>query len=97
LTLAAIALFGATYLISGAPSLIEEDGRTFVFHHPPHSAFGVLLLTQQLGYFNILPMYIVMLLWSPAVLAMNRLSRILAVSVSFALYVAARFGLTLPN
>ncbi len=56
------------------------------------------MLTHQLGYFNILPMYVALLLWSPAIFAMARFSPTLALGVSVAIYVAARFfGLALPN
>jgi hypothetical protein len=96
-TLAAILVFAAAYALCAAPSLIEADGRAFVFHSPLQGGLGVAMLTQQLGYVNILPMYIVLMLWSPIILAMMRRSLWLALGVSIAIYVAARFGLALPN
>jgi hypothetical protein len=97
LTLAAIAIFAAAYAACAAPSLIEGDGRGFVFHSPLQGGLGVALLTQQLGYVNILPMYVMLMLWSPVVLALARGSLSLALAASTAIYVAARFGLALPN
>lgn len=98
LTLSAIVVFAAAYAICAAPSLIEADGRAFVFHSPLQGGLGVALLTQQLGYFNILPLYVVLMLWSPVVLAMARVSAPLTLAVSIAIYLAARFyGLALPN
>jgi hypothetical protein len=56
------------------------------------------LLTQQLGYCNILPLYVILLLWAPAVLAMVRVSPWLALGVSLAIYAVARIvGLALPS
>jgi hypothetical protein len=98
ITLSALVVFGAAYAVCAAPSLIEADGRAFVFHSPVQGGLGVALLTQQLGYVNILPMYVVLMLLSPAILALARTSAPLALGVSVAVYLAARFGgLALPN
>jgi hypothetical protein len=98
LTCAAVAIAAIGYFVSGAPGLIEADGRSFVFHQPLQAGLGVLLLTQQLGYFNILPLYVVLLLWAPVVLAMVRVSPWLALGASLALYAVARIvGLALPS
>jgi hypothetical protein len=98
LTIAAVAIAAIGYFVSGASGLIEADGRSFVFHQPLQAALGVLLLTQQLGYFNILPLYVVLLLWAPVVLAMVRVSPWLALGVSLAIYAIARIaGLALPS
>jgi hypothetical protein len=83
--------------LSASPALIEADGRAFVFHSPLQGGLGVALLTQQLGYFNILPMYVMLMLWSPAILAMTRAGPLVALSAAVAVYLAARFGLALPN
>ena len=55
-------------------------------------------MTFQLGYFNILPLYVVLMLWAPVALALNLRSPMLALAMSAGLYAAARlFGLNLPN
>ena len=62
------------------------------------SFLGVALLTQQLGYVNILPMYVVLMLLSPAILVLARLSASLALGASITVYLAARFcGWTHPS
>ena len=59
---------------------------------------GLALLSHQLGYFNILPLYIVLMLWAPVAVALALRSPLLALTVSVGLYTAARaFGLNLPN
>jgi hypothetical protein len=98
LTLAALAVFGAAYWMSGVSDLIQAHGRSFVFGSPANGLLGLALLSHQLGYFNILPLYIVLMLWAPVVLALALRGPVLALIVSIGLYAAARaFGLNLPN
>ncbi|HSV00194.1 MAG TPA: OpgC domain-containing protein [Roseiarcus sp.] len=98
LTLAALAVFGAAYWASGAPDLIQAHGRAFVFGSPANGLLGLALLSHQLGYFNILPLYVVLMLWAPVALALALRGPLLALAVSIGLYGAARaFGLNLPN
>ncbi len=98
LTLAALVVFGATYWLSGVPDLIQAHGRSFIFGSPTNGLMGLALLSHQLGYFNILPLYIVLMLWAPVVLALALRGPWLALAVSVGLYAAARaFGLNLPN
>jgi hypothetical protein len=98
LTLAALLLFGAAYWASGVPDLIQAHGRSFVFGSPGNGLLGLALLSHQLGYFNILPLYVVLMLWAPVVLALALRGPYLALIVSVGLYAAARiFGLNLPN
>jgi hypothetical protein len=98
LTLAALLVFGAAYWMSGVPDLIQAHGRAFVFGSPANGLLGLALLSHQLGYFNILPLYIVLMLWAPVALALALRGPLLALTVSIGLYAAARvFGLNLPN
>jgi hypothetical protein len=98
LTVAALIVFGGAYLASGVPGLIEAHGRAFVFGSPGNGLLGLALLSHQLGYFNILPLYIVLMLWAPVTVALALRSPILALTVSICLYMAARvFGINLPN
>jgi hypothetical protein len=98
LTLAALSVFGAAYWLSGLPDLISAHGRSYVFGSPSNGLMGLALLSHQLGYFNILPLYVVLMLWAPVVLALALRGPWLALAVSVGLYAAARaFGLNLPN
>jgi hypothetical protein len=98
LTIVALAVFGAAFWASGAPDLIQAHGRAFVFTSPGNGLLGLALLSHQLGYFNILPLYIVLMLWAPVVVALALRSPLLALTVSIGLYAAAHaFGLNLPN
>ncbi len=98
LTLAALAVFGAAYWLSGVSDLIEAHGRSYVFGSPSSGLLGLALMSLQLGYFNILPLYVVLMLWAPVALAMARRDPVVALLASGGLYAAARiFGLNLPN
>ena len=56
------------------------------------------LLSHQLGYFNILPLYVVLMLWAPIAVAIAIRGPALAGLASGAIYAASRmFGLHLPN
>ena len=90
LTVAALAVFGAAYWASGVPDLIQAHGRAFVFGSPGNGLLGLALLSHQLGYFNILPLYIVLMLWAPVAVALALRSPLLALAVSIGLYAAAR-------
>ncbi len=90
LTIAAVAIFGLCYWLSGFDSLIEAHGRTVVFHEPLRGAIGVALLSHQLGYFNILPLYIVLMVFSPLILAVARVNTLLALFAAGGAYLAVR-------
>jgi hypothetical protein len=98
LTLAALVVFGVAYWASGVPDLIQAHGRAFIFGSPGNGLLGLALLSLQLGYFNILPLYIVLMLWAPVAVALALRSPRLALTISIGLYAAARaFGFNLPN
>jgi hypothetical protein len=95
-TIGGIIIFALAYHFSSLHSLIENDGRLFVFHKPLRGFLGVMLMSQQLGYLNILPLYVVLMLWAPFALLLARRSMFLVVAVSLAIYGVARLGLALP-
>ncbi|HZH51950.1 MAG TPA: OpgC domain-containing protein [Microvirga sp.] len=98
MTAAAIALFSIGYELSEDIGLIEADGRNMVFGETAKGVTGILLLGHQLGYFNILPLYIALMLWAPVALVLARVHVILMLAVSAAIYIFARVGiLTLPS
>ena len=97
LTALAIAVFGLPMRFAGPPTFLKSTAEHFLFHQPLQGALGVLMLTQQIGYFNILPMYVVLLLASPAILALTRVSPYLALGARSPLFAAREFGWALPN
>jgi hypothetical protein len=98
LTAGAIALFSIGYELSEEIGLIEEHGRNAVFGDTAKGITGIILLGHQLGYFNILPLYIMLMLWAPFALMLARVNLVFALAVSALLYALARFGfLVLPS
>jgi hypothetical protein len=90
LTGAAIALFSIGYVISEEVALIEAHGRNMVFGDTARGVTGILLLGHQLGYFNILPLYIALMLWAPVAMLLLRIHVALAIAVSVGIYILAR-------
>ena len=77
----AVQIYAAHILISGTGArparrrrLLSRTTRSFssgttrppFFQDPAHAQIGIVLLTHQLGYFDILPLYVVLMLAAPA-------------------------------
>ena len=92
LTAGAIVLFSIGYELSEEIGLIEEHGRNAVFGDTAKGITGIILLGHQLGYFNILPLYIALMLWAPVALILARFHAGLALLVSGGVYALARMG-----
>lgn len=90
LTLAAVVLYWFGSSIMNVPDIITVDGRGALFSSPREAFVGVLGLTHQVGYFNILPIYVLFLLISPAILIGGVKNRWMMFSLSFVIYIVAR-------
>jgi hypothetical protein len=66
------------------------------FADPQTQLVGLVTLTYVPNYFDILPMYMVVLLFIPVVMALQRIHLAAAAAFSLALYATARAGLNLP-
>jgi hypothetical protein len=99
MTAGALAIFAAAYWLGGFnDALIAPHGRAVVFHDPLRGALGVALLSHQLGYFNILPLYVVLMAAAPAILALARFSPNAALAAALGAYGAVKWlGFDLPN
>jgi hypothetical protein len=58
-----------------------------VFQDPVHAHIGMVLLTHHLGYFDILPLYVALMLMATVIVVVDRVSTHLLLALSFALYV----------
>jgi hypothetical protein len=92
----AISLAGIVFLVVAAfvldsDDLTDEPDRAEVIAHPIRAIASMLVLTHQVGFFNILPIYIVFLLAAPAFLALARVDRRLMLLASGALYLLVRY------
>jgi hypothetical protein len=69
-----------------------------VLMDPARGIVGIVTLGHQLAYFDILPLYVVLLSLLPVLMWLARLHAVAALSASLALYVAAQMlGLKLPS
>ncbi len=97
LSVTAVVLFGLAFLVGGGDGMITADNRAFFFQHPGGGLLGLLLLSYQFGYFNILSVYVVLMVMAAGFFVLLARSAVLAFAISAALFVAARLGLMLPS
>ncbi|WP_417579232.1 OpgC family protein [Pelagibacterium sp.] len=94
----AIGILAAAALWFGLYDLLRTINLAPAWENPLGVLIGIPILTHQLGYFNILPLYLVLLLVAPPILwlALRRPYVLMALSVAvWAL--AAQFRINLPN
>jgi hypothetical protein len=95
---AAIAIIGSCALALNDPLLLEWHNAGPAFYDTVRSSIGLVFLTYQIGYFNILPLYVVLLLMAPVIVVTALRSRELAIVLSFGLYaVALAYEIALPS
>ena len=98
ITMIAVAMLAATALLLSNPLLLEWHNAAAVFNDPVPSHIGLAALTHQLGYFDILPLYVVLMLAAPFFAALDRYAPALLLPVSLGLYIVTlAFRFTLPT
>lgn len=98
ITMIAIAILALSATELDNPLLLQWHNADAVFNDPVPTHIGLALLTHQLGYFDILPLYVVLMLMAPFFALIDRVAKPLLVPISFALYVVVlAFRLTLPT
>ncbi|ODA67903.1 OpgC protein [Methyloligella halotolerans] len=100
ITITAIALA----ILAGAALWLENNlylewhNAEPVFTAPVWTTPALALMTHQLGFFNILPLYVVLLAMAPLIVIIGRYSLTLCALVSFAVYaVTLTFRINLPS
>lgn len=94
----AISMLGASAIVFTDPLLLEWHGAGPAFSDTVRSSIGLTLLTYQIGYFNILPLYVVLLLLAIIFIVLSRWSLMLALAGSVALYaVTLAYQIKLPS
>lgn len=103
-TVAAIAILALATIAFSRPGYLGDlvPPMAYVlkplFTDPATGYIGIATLGHQLGYFNILPMYMVLLLMMPLIMALARAGLGLLLAASLALWaVAGTFALNLPH
>ncbi len=72
IVLIAIAMLATASRLLNNPLLLEWHNAAAVFFDPVDTHIGLVLLTHQLGYFDILPLYVVLMLFAPAIVLIDR-------------------------
>lgn len=88
LTTLALALLATSARALANPLLLEWHNAAAVFYDPVSAHIGLALLTHQLGYFDILPLYVVLMLAAPAIAIVHRTMPSLLLPLSLAVYIA---------
>jgi hypothetical protein len=97
-SLLTIAIFAAAALWWDNDDLIDDDDRGIVVSSPLRGISAILALAHQFENVNILPLYVVLLLITPALLVLARRNDWLMLLSSGLIYLAARvFDLNLPS
>ena len=98
ITMLCLGIFAAAALWFGLPEVMQKNNITPIYGQPLSTLIGIPLLTHQLGYLNILPLYTMLLLATPLFLLVGLRRPWLLLLLSVALWVVAgQFRLNLPN
>ncbi|MBS0245776.1 MAG: OpgC domain-containing protein [Proteobacteria bacterium] len=98
ITMLAIAVLAFTAIELANPLLLQWHNAAAIFDDPVPTHIGLAVLTHQLGYFDILPLYVVLMLMAPFFALIDRTAPAWTLPVSLALYVVVlAFRLTLPT
>jgi hypothetical protein len=98
ITMVAIAMLAATAMTLDNPLLLEWHNAAAVFHDPVPTHIGLAFLTHQLGYFDILPLYVVLMVMAPVIAVIDRYAPNLVLPLSLTVYfVTLIIPITVPT
>jgi hypothetical protein len=98
MTMLCLAIFAAAAKWFGLPEVLTKNGIPTLFQQPLSALVGIPLLTHQLGYLNILPLYMMLLLAAPLFMLVGLRRPYMLLGLSILLWlVAGQFRLNLPN
>ncbi len=94
----AIAMLAASAKLLDNPLLLEWHNAAPVFYDPVNTHIGLVLLSHQLGYFDILPLYVVLMAMALVMVPIHRYAPQALLPLSLGLYLATLvFQLGLPS
>ena len=98
ITMIALAIFAGAAWWFGLDEVLEKNNIAPIFGFPLQTMIGLPLLTHQLGYLNILPLYMTLLLATPLVIAAGLRWPVQTLLGSILVWaLAGQFRITLPN
>ncbi len=98
ITMIALATLAGCALLLGNPLLLEWHNAAAVFHDPVATHVGLAMLTHQLGYFDILPLYVVLMVMAPALAVIDRFAPHVLLPLSLLVYaLTLTFQISVPT
>jgi hypothetical protein len=98
ITMIAIAMLAGVAIWRDNPLILEWHNAAAVFQDPVPTHIGLALITHQLGYFDILPLYVVLMVMAPAFALIDRWAPALVLPVSLLIYgVTLGFQIPIPT
>ena len=98
ITLVTLAIFAAAALWFDRAEILAMNNVRALFRVPLEAMIGIPAMTHQLGYLNILPLYITLLLFTPLFLWIGIRRPLLLLGASVLLWASAgQFNLNFPN
>lgn len=92
ITLLAVAMFAMAAEWLSRPDLLREINIGPILDNPARAVVGIATLRHQLGYFNILPLYVVLLLLLPVIMAAYQWDWRVLLGFSAAIYLMVGFA-----
>jgi hypothetical protein len=89
ITMLAIAMLAATALLLDNALILDWHNAATVFQDPVPAHIGLALISHHLGYFDILPLYVVLMLVAPVIAVIDRYAPNLLLPISLAIYLVA--------
>jgi hypothetical protein len=86
ITMIALAMLAGCAILLNNPLLLEWHNAAAVFHDPVTTHVGLALITHQLGYFDILPLYVVLMLMAPGIAILDRFAPHVVLPLSVLVY-----------
>jgi hypothetical protein len=94
----ALAMTAAGSLLLENPLILEWNNASAVFEDPVEAHLGLVMLSHQLGYFDILPLYVVLMAFAPIAVLVDRYFPVLLLPLSLAIYAGAlATGVNIPT
>ena len=98
ITQMALALTAAGSIWLENPLFLEWNNASAAFEDPLQTQVGIVLLSHQMGFFDILPLYVVLIAGSPLCVISDRIWKWLPLVLALALYAAIlTTGVNLPT
>ncbi len=93
----AIGMLASAAILLENPLILEWHNAAAVFYDPVKAHIGLMLLTYQLGYFDILPLYVVLMAMAPIIVIIHRYAPGMLLPISLGVYlIVISFKIALP-